>query len=109
MGACISPYYNVDLNMTFFDILKDIITIKSGTLHEQPEFNKAFDKFIVMRFLSMHPTSYPVVEELNVYSKQKNISDEDFYLILVKKVPYNRSNFIKYIKKPKSPKVEVEE
>lgn len=95
--------------MTLFDILKDIITFKSGTLHEKPEFKKSFDKFIIMRFLSMHPSSFKVVEELNIYAKQRDITDEDFYLILVDKVPYSRNNFIKYIKKPKPPKVETED
>jgi len=92
--------------MTIFEILKDIITFKSGTLHKKPEFKDTFDKFVIMRFLSMHSTSFLTIDRLNVYAKQREISDEDFYLILVDQVPYDKNNFIQYIKKPKPPKEE---
>lgn len=88
--------------MNIFDILKDIISLKTGKLHLQPEFKKAFNKFIIIRYLSMDKRFEKIAEELNVYAIQKHITDEDFYLILTEKVPKNRNSFIKYIKKPKN-------
>ena len=88
--------------MTIFDILKDIITLKTGKLHKHPDFKNGFNRFIIIRYLSMDTRFEKVAEELNTYSVQKHISDKDLYLILIKKVPKYKSSFIKYIKKPKS-------
>lgn len=88
--------------MTIFDILKDIISTKSKTLHLKPEFKKGFNRYIIIRYLSMDKRFEKVAEELNDYASQCNISDEDLYLIMTQKLPKCRNSFIKYIKKPKA-------
>lgn len=90
--------------MNLFDILKDIITIKTGKLHKHPDFKKGFNRFIIIRYLSMDTRFEKIAEQLNTYSTLKYISDKDLYLIMVKKIPKCNSSFIKYIKKPTAPK-----
>ncbi len=88
--------------MTLFDILKDVITVKSGKLTEESDFTKVFNKYMVVRWLSMDNRFVYLAEQLNMQVYHKVLSDEDFYRLLVKIVPKYRSHFIKYIKKPAS-------
>ena len=88
--------------MNIFDILKDIITLKTGRLHEHPDFENEFNRFIIIRYLSMDVRFEKTAFELNDYTLQKYISDKDLYLIMIKKIPKCKNNFIRYIKKPKS-------
>lgn len=88
--------------MNLFDILKDIIALKTGKLHKHPDFKKEFNRFLIIRYLSMDTRFEKIADQLNTYSTVKYISDKDLYLIMVKKVPKCKSSFIKYIKKPKS-------
>ena len=53
--------------MTIFDILKDIIKDKSGTLIESSEFESAFNPFMIARYLSMRKSLMPYALWLNQY------------------------------------------
>ena len=88
--------------MNLFDILKDIITLKTGKLYKHPDFKNGFNRFIIIRYLSMDTRFEKIAFELNHYAIQKYISDKDLYLIMIKKIPKCKNSFIKYIKKPKS-------
>ena len=87
--------------MNIFDILKDIITTKTGKLHKHPDFKTGFIRYIIIRYLSMDARFEKIAFELNKYSTQKYITDKDLYLIMIKKIPKSKNSFIKYIKKPK--------
>lgn len=85
--------------MTIFDILKDILQVKSGILHTSDEFEKTFDVFIINRYLSMRDNLLPYTAIIN--RMNNNLSKENIYLYLVKSIPYQRNSFIQYIKKDK--------
>ena len=85
--------------MTFFDVLKDVITEKSGKLHEAPDFSKHFDKFMIIRWLSMDNRFVHIAEQLNRNCYHRLLNDEEFYKLLINLVPRYNNHYIKYIKK----------
>lgn len=87
--------------MTLFDCLADIITTKSGTLHEQDGFKQAWSNYMIVRYLSMDSRFRYLAVEMNKYSA--TLTAEQMYLFLVKMVPQSKKSFIKYIK-PETPK-----
>lgn len=88
--------------MNTFDILKDIITTKSGKLIEDPDFKKSFNNFMICRYLSMDRRFADQIAQIN--KLQLLLSSEEMYKYLVKVLPYQKSSFIKYISKPKKSK-----
>lgn len=88
--------------MTLFDCLKDIITKKSGTLHTQDGFKKAWSNYMIIRYLSMDSRFIAISAEMNKFSE--TLTSEQMYRFLVKMVPYDKSSFIKYIKQAKKTK-----
>ena len=87
--------------MTLFDCLGDILKHKTGTLHEQEGFKKAWSTYMILRYLSMDEASLPLAAEMNKY--QGILTDVQMYKFLVEMVPYRSNTFIKYIK-PRTPK-----
>lgn len=87
--------------MTIFDILNDIIKHKTGKLADDPEFEKKFNPYFVIRYLSMHKKYEKYAFKLNNYPKQKYVSKRDIYFMLINMIPKSNDTYIKYIKKPK--------
>lgn len=86
--------------MTLFDCLKDIITTKTGTLHTQDGFKKAWSNYMIIRYLSMNSRYRNIAVEMNKFSA--TLTAEQMYRFLVKMVPYSKKSFIKYIKPAKT-------
>ena len=82
--------------LTMFDILKDIITVKSGRLHERPDFDSAFSRFVITRYLFCSSSSRDIAFIANGFSDR--ISNKQMYQFLVKAVPFSKNSYIKYIK-----------
>ena len=87
--------------MTIYDILKDIICDKTEMLHYDKDFKKVFQRFMVIRYLSMDTRYEDLAIELNQLSKNKYISDDDLYIYLSRKIPKSKNYYIDYIAKPK--------
>lgn len=80
--------------LDLFEVLKDINFIKSYALHHDPDFEKAFDPFMVNRFLSMNAETTIEANFMNRYwSLPKNAK----YLFL-SDVIEKKNRFLKYIK-----------
>ena len=83
--------------MVLFDILKDINLNKSFSLHNQEDFEKTYNSFMINRFLSMNPETVFEAEMLN---SNKYIPKKYQYLFLSTMIePKNR--YLKYIKQDK--------
>ena len=86
-----------------FDILNDIKLHKKGNLLDIPEYERAFDKFMIMRFLSMNDDICEIINYVNDF--QDILSKKQLYKLLLEIVPTTRS-YDAYIK---SDKEEVQE
>ena len=86
-----------------FDILNDIKLHKKGNLLDIPEYERAFDKFMIMRFLSMNDDICEIINYVNDF--QDILSKKQLYKLLIEIVPVTRS-YDAYIK---SDKEEVQE
>jgi len=88
---------------SFFDILGDILTKKSGgILYEEYDFKKFMSNYMLVRYLSMKPTLLPYAQILNKY--QCTLSSEEMYRWAYNNIPKQKSGFIKYISKKKKEK-----
>lgn len=85
--------------MTIFDCLKEIITTKSGKLSKEIEFEKIWDNFMIVRYLSMDNRFLEVSQIANQFTS--TFTKEEMYKFLLTAVPKNRDSFISYISKPK--------
>jgi len=85
--------------MTLFDCLKDIITKKTGKLHTQDGFRKAWSNYMIIRYLSMDKRFMAIATEMNKFSE--TLSFEQMYLFLVDMIPYDKNSYIQYIKSKK--------
>jgi hypothetical protein len=85
-----------------WDYLRDLITDKTGKLHEHPDFKKTWSSHMILRWLSMDSRFMNVAAQANKF--QYLISAEAMYLYLVKAVPHSRRSYIQYIKRKKDPK-----
>jgi hypothetical protein len=64
-----------------FDIINDIKVHKKGNLLDESEYEKAFDKFIIMKFLSMNDD---ICEILNyVYDFHDILTKKQLYKLLI--------------------------
>tara|TARA_R110002020_G_scaffold90534_21_gene220496 strand:+ start:269 stop:550 length:282 start_codon:yes stop_codon:yes gene_type:complete len=91
--------------MTMFDVLADIIKHKTGKLHEEEDFKKAFNVFMVIRYLSMDERFSDAAYIANQLHNN-TLSQENMYKLLIKIVPRSNNHFIKYISKAKNDKKE---
>ena len=85
--------------MNLFDILKEILVEKKGDLYDHPEFDKAFNVWMIARYLSMRESLLPFAQFINQFGS--TLSKKNLYLFLVKIIPKQRSSFIRYMKKKK--------
>lgn len=72
-----------------FDILNDIKVYKKGNLLDQSEYEKAFDKFMIIRFLSMNDDLCEIVNFINDF--QDVLSKKQLYKLLIDIVPVTKS------------------
>ena len=85
--------------MNTFDCLKEIITIKSGKLSEEIDFDKNWDSFMIVRYLSMDDRFVDIAVVANQFTSI--FTKKEMYNFLLKSIPKNRNSFISYISKPK--------
>jgi hypothetical protein len=78
-----------------FDILNDIKLYKKGNLLDSSEYEKSFDKFMIMRFLSMNDDICEVINYVNDF--QDILSKKQLYKLLIELVPITKS-YDPYIK-----------
>ena len=78
-----------------FDILNDIKLYKKGNLLDSSEYEKAFDKFMIMRFLSMNDDICEIINYVNDF--QDILSKKQLYNLLIELVPVTKS-YDPYIK-----------
>jgi len=81
---------------TMFDILKDINYAKSMQLHKSPNFEKAYDSFMINRYLSMDCETVVEANFMNVMGIPKHAQ----YLFLSQTIE-KKNRYLKYIKKDK--------
>lgn len=83
--------------MKIFDILKKITQTKENINFDNEEIDKAYDIYMLNRFISMSRIFLPLVNQINKFSNlPKHIHYEFFRSTLPK-----RYQFFKYIKKGK--------
>lgn len=87
------------MSLTIFDILKDIITTKSGNCINDSEFNTVFNSVIIVKYLGMDARFYLVASNAAKYVTV--LSNESMYMYLVRTVPKYGNSYIKYLKKKK--------
>ena len=90
--------------MTLFDILKDIVSTKSGKLHKEFDFNTAFKSpYMIQRWISMeHPKNAFIVNETTNKIWRGLDNDKKLWYILLTcltKKPVSYFKKINYIKK----------
>ena len=87
--------------MIIFDILRDILRDKTGTMDSEPDFEKVFNSFMINRYLSMHDEKS--VRDIVLESSRlglERMGNSEYYHYLVSAVPYTGKTFIKYLKRP---------
>lgn len=86
--------------MLIFDVLRDILRDKTGTLDQEPDFKQAFSAFMVNRYLSMH--EQPEVRDVALNAAALGLHDmgaREYYQYLVSAVPQTSCTYIRYFKK----------
>ena len=95
--------------MTIFDCLNEIITYKKGDLIQNSEFDKIWNNFMIIRFLTFSKNKE--IKKIGLECARNgfyDLSKEELYKYLfeaIKKTPFVN---IKYSKKPIIKKEEVE-
>lgn len=82
--------------MNFFDILQNILQKNNDHLEDHPNFNQAFSTFMLIRYLSMRPSTLPYALIIQNFQRA-GISNLDIYRFAFKNIP-KQNPFIKYIK-----------
>ena len=83
-----------------WEIVDDILVDKTGTLLDDVVYEKDFNAFLIIRYLSMNPALLPYCNYLNKLHDmrgQKSISKKQFYKLMVKLIPKVDGRF-QYIK-----------
>lgn len=90
-------------NNYLFDYLKNILLEKSSDKMQKhfasEDFEKTFPRYMVVRYLSMHPRKevYSVILE-NQLTFERFPSNRLLYKFLFDSIPQQNSGFIRYIK-----------
>jgi len=83
--------------LDLFAILKDINLEKTFSLHKDPDFQKAYDDFMINRYFSMSPETVLEANFMNIHNKlPKHVK----YLFL-SDVIEKKNRFLKYVKSDK--------
>jgi len=81
-----------------FTILKDINIGKSFNLHNDADFNKQYNPFMINRYLSMNPETVLEANCMNKYSQNSKSVQYLFYSSIIEK----KDRFLKYLKSESS-------
>ncbi len=84
--------------MDIFTILKDINIGKSFNLHNDADFNKQYNPFMINRYLSMNPETVLEANCMNKYSQNSKSVQYLFYSSIIEK----KDRFLKYLKSESS-------
>ena len=79
-----------------WEIVDDILVGKTGTLLEDATYEKDFNAFLIIRYMSMNPDLLPYCNYLNTLHDmrgQKSISKKQFYQLMVKLIPKVEKRF----------------
>ncbi len=84
-----------DRKVSIFEII-DALTVKKTELNfEDESVSKAYDQYMINRWLSMDESLFPFIEEVNM---MQNLSDQQHCDLLRSTLP-QRKFYIKYIKR----------
>lgn len=83
--------------MDFFEVLRNVIQKNDPNIVENPDFDKVFTSYMLVRYLSMRLDLLPLAQVIQSMQKA-GISEKDIYQFAYKNVPYSRNGYIKYIK-----------
>lgn len=86
-----------------FDILNDIKSHKKGDLLDNQEYENAFDKFMIMRWLSMNDEICEYINYVNDF--HEILTKKQLYKLLIEIVPITKS-YDPYIKSEKEELIE---
>ena len=84
----------MEQKLDIFSVLKDINLTKSFNLQNDENFNKAYDSFMVNRYLSMNPETVLEANCMNKYNRLPKNVQYLFYCSVIEK----KDRFLKYIK-----------
>lgn len=88
-------------NNLLFDYLENILKNKSKEQyqkHIQDEMFLSFPKFILLKYLTMHPNEKVRLVVLNNYLTLERMPNQILYLYLLKNIPKQFNSFIKFLK-----------
>ena len=95
--------------MSIFDTLKDLIEVKSGEALNDFDSYQEFQPYVTCRWLSMYGEEYSQIINHTVNELYPGIeSKEMWYKLLTTIIPASKYRFVKYIKKPKKEKKQLE-
>lgn len=83
-----------------WEIIDDILVHKTGTLLDNPDYEKGFSPFMAVRVLSMNPALMDYANYINTLHQTfggHGLDKKRFYKMLVKIIPYTteRSGYLK--------------
>lgn len=84
----------MEQKLDIFSVLKDINLTKSFKLQNDENFNKAYDSFMINRYLSMNPETVLEANCMNKYNRLPKNVQYLFYCSVIEK----KDRFLKYIK-----------
>ena len=90
--------------LKIFDILTDINFKKTMQLHNHKDFDKAYNSFMINRYLSM---DCETIIQANMMNRKHVIPNKAQYFFLTQMIE-KKNRFLKYIKKDAVDKKEVE-
>lgn len=83
--------------LSFFDILKNILSKDNDSLEQHPDFKKNFSTYMLIRYLSMREDLFPFALIIQNMVSAK-ITDMNIYKFAYTHIP-KTNHYIKYIKK----------
>lgn len=91
--------------MTFFDILKAILTKNKSmnSVLDDPEFDRMFSSFMLTRYLSMRPDLIGYARIIN-HMQSTSLSKQAIFKFAYDSIPKQKSGYISYMKKAKKDK-----
>lgn len=84
-----------------FDVLKNILTLKSLDLYKKHVSSESFKDaagFMIRRYLTMHSNSAIRSVVLENYVALERMDDKVLYRWLLEKIPKTSSSFIRYLR-----------
>lgn len=80
-----------------WEIIDDILVHKTGTLLDNPEYEKGFSPFMAVRVLSMNPSLMGYANYLNTLHQTfggQGLDKKRFYKMMIKVIPYTTDRAI---------------